>query len=419
MRARTFAIATMAVLVVGACSGGGGGAGGGAASGGGGVAVDPNNVTGDLVLQGFSAGNVEDDLLKKVLDGFMQKYPKIKVRFETVAGEYPQVMLAKLSARQPPDLFYVQQGYAQDWIKQGVLQELDSFASRNSFDTSKFFPGYLNVFKSKDGKTYGYPKDSSLLALAYNTDKFAKAGVTAPPKTLDELKSVAEKLKAAGETPLCLVPGWDRAGALVEASGGGMLTDDGKAAAIDSAESKAGITYVLDLFKNGLAKRPEDLSADWCGKAFGQGNAAMAIEGNWMIAAMKADYPTIKYDWVPIPEGKEKATLSFTAAYAMGIDSKNKDASWILLSYLTGAEGMGKWAEGGLILPSRSDVAQPADKKVFADQAPNAHAGEGLVPGWSKVQDAFKNALTKAVQAGGTADEVASATKTAIDAALK
>ena len=50
--------------------------------------------------------------------------------------------------------------------------------------------------------------------------------------------------------------------------------------------------------------------------------------------------------------------------------------------------------------------------------AQDARAGEGLLPGWSAIQDAFNGALRSAVDSGGTSDDVINATLPAVKAAL-
>lgn len=384
---------------------------------------DPSTISGDLKLAGFSAGNVEDKILQTVLDKFMAKYPNIKVTFEVIAGEYAPVMLTRLGSGDAPDLFYVQQGYAQDWVKQGVLEPLDTMAAERGFDTAKFFPGFLLPFQA-DGKTYGFPKDSSVLAMQTNDAMFTAAGVT-PPTTIDELVTTAKKLKDGGvATPMCFTNEYARAGAIIESFGGGMLTEDLSASAIDSPESKAAVEWILTQVKDGLALRPKtDMGVDWCGQAFGEQKVAIAFEGNWIGPYMETTFPDVKYTVSAIPMQAEQATLSFTAAYAMSPDSKNKDASWVLLDYLTGQEGMQEWVNGGLVLPARDDVQAQSDRqKQYVAFAAAARPGEGLIPGWNGIQDAFNGALDTAIDAakGGTvdADSVINAAKPAVDTAL-
>ena len=125
------------------------------------------------------------DILRGVLDQFQAACPGYTVEFEVIASEYTPVMLTRLGAGDAPDLFYVQQGYSQDWINEGVLQPLDELAAQAGFDIGAFYPGYLQPFQ-KDGQTYGFPKDSSILGMQTNDQMLSDAGVTIPT-TVEEL----------------------------------------------------------------------------------------------------------------------------------------------------------------------------------------------------------------------------------------
>ena len=324
-----------------------------------GTAFDPMSVSGDLTLQGWSAGAVEAPILDKVLEDFQAKYPNIKVKFEPIAGDYAAAMAAKFSSQDVPDVFYVDSGPAATWIDDGSLAPLDDYIAKAGFDTSAFYPAYLDAFKGPDGKQYGLPKDGNTIAMAYNSDILTAAGVTAPPTTWEELTAAVDKLKGQSglDAPLCLSPSLDRALAFIYQAGGGLFNEDKTAAVIDSPESITGIDTYLNFFKSGAAKRPGDMGDDWCGKALGEGHSAIIFEGGWLDPYMKETYPDVKYAWAEMPAGPAgKATLAFTVSYSMGVDSKNKDASWVLISYLTGPEGMQTWTEGGIANPSRSDL---------------------------------------------------------------
>ena len=107
-------LAAALTLIVAAC---GGASGGSAAS-----SFDPSKVTGTVVLSGWQASPEEGAALQQTLAGFAKKYPKIKVDYQPVQGDYPTVMVAKFSAHQPPDLFYVDSSVAPDWIQQGAAK---------------------------------------------------------------------------------------------------------------------------------------------------------------------------------------------------------------------------------------------------------------------------------------------------------
>jgi hypothetical protein len=77
------------------------------------------------------------------------------------------------------------------------------------------------------------------------------------------------------------------------------------------------------------------------------------------------------------------------------------------------------WTEGGVALPSRDDVPQPAGKEVLAAQSDVARPGSGFMPGYASVQKAFQDEFTNQIQSGSfDAAPVVAATKAAIDAAL-
>jgi multiple sugar transport system substrate-binding protein len=376
-----------------------------------------STVSGPVVLSGWQSSPAEGNALTQTLLGFQATYPQIPVDYQPIAGDYPAAMAARFASGEVPDVFYVNADYAQAWIDQGLLLPLDDYIAQAGIDTSAFFPGYADVFR-KDGTTYGLPKDGNTIAMAYDTDL-----VTEPPTTMDELVSVAEGLVGSEglQAPLCLNPGLDRGLAFLYANGGELVSDDGSAPAIDSEESRAAVQWYLDLFANGLGMTASDMGASWCGEALGNGLAAIAFEGGWLDPYLESTFPDLSYAWAEMPVGSsgEPVTISFTVAYAIGADSPNKDPGFALLSYLTGVEGMTDWTEGGVALPSRSDVPTPAGKEVLAAGSAYARPGSGFIPDWLDVDAAFKGAVEGEINSGSfSADPVVEATRAAIETAL-
>ena len=61
---------------------------------------------------------------------------------------------------------------------------------KKDFDVADFEKPLIKAFQH-DGKTYGFPKGYSTLALYYNKKMLAEAGVEVP-KTWDELKEASK-----------------------------------------------------------------------------------------------------------------------------------------------------------------------------------------------------------------------------------
>ena len=399
MRYRFLTLSFAAMFIAAACGGGGStGAPSTAGTSTGPTATenpfDPASITGSVTLGQWESSPAEGTALKGAVDAFKVAYPNITVNQTTIAGDYRAQMVNKFGASDPPDLFYINAEYAPEWMSNGFLLPLDDYISRQAFDTSKFFPDYLSIFQ-QGGTTFGLPKDGNTIAMAVNTDL-----VPNPPKTMDELVQVATSLKGNSKikAPLCLNAALDRGLAFVYAQGGSLLTDDGTASAIDTAASTAAVQWYLDLFKNGLGQTNTQLGDGWCGEALGKGDVAITFEGGWLKGAMDA-FPTIKWKFAEVPTGSSGSpvTINYTAAYGIGVDSKNKDQAWVLMQYLTGPEGMAKWTSGGIAVPSRSDVPVPAGFEVIVAGAAYAKPGSGFMPGYPDVQKAFADAFLKQV----------------------
>ena len=431
---RTLAMAASIVLIVGACSSSGsspspatssgassaptGSEGAGSSTTPSGAAFDPSTITGSAVLSGWQSSDAENKALQDTVAAFATAYPNVKVDYKVITGDYPTVMATNFASKNVPDVFYVDASFGQPWADQGFLEPLDDYIANQGFDTSTFFPGYLAPFKGTDGKTYGLPKDGNTIGMAYNT-----AEVTSAPATLDDLVTAATALKGKDglKAPMCLNPGLDRGLAFIYAQGGSIVSDDGTTNMVDTPETKAAVQWYLDLFKNGIGMTASDMGDDWCGTSLGKKHAAITFEGGWLDPAMTSTYPDVKYAWGQMPTGTSGSpvTISYTAAYAIGADSKNKDQAWTLLQYLVGKDGMTKWTEGGVALPSRSDVPTPTGKDVLVAQAQFAKPGSGFMKNYGDVQKAFQDAFTKEIQDKSfNADAVIAATKAAVDAAL-
>jgi multiple sugar transport system substrate-binding protein len=423
----------IAVLIVGACTGGAtptpaGSTGTGAStapveSAAGSTApsvaaFDPSTISGTAKLSGWQSSDAENAALKATVAAFEVAYPNVKIDYKVITGDYPTVMATNFASKNVPDLFYVDASFGQPWADQGFLEPLDEDIAKAGIDTSKFFPGYLAPFKGTDGKTYGLPKDGNTIGMAYNT-----AEVQTAPTTLDELVTAATALKGKDglKAPMCLNPGLDRGLTFIYAQGGSILSEDGKTNMVDTPETKAAVQWYLDLFKNGIGMTASDMGDDWCGTSLGKKHAAITFEGGWLDPAMSSTYPDVKYAWGQVPTGSSGSpvTISYTAAYAIGADAQNKDQALVLLQYLVGVDGMTKWTEGGVALPSRSDVPTPKGKDVLVAQAQFAKPGSGFMKNYGDVQKAFQDAFTKEIQDKTySADKVIEATKAAVDAAL-
>jgi len=354
--------------------------------------------SGTVTLTGWSVSTTEEALLKQVVAAFQRKYPKIKVKYDAIPN-YDQAMLAKFSARQPPDVFYLNSEKSATWISQGLIAPLDKYIKSTKFSIKPFYPRLLAAFRAK-GHIYGFPKDWSPLGMEINLDLLQKAGAKAPT-TWAQLRSVAQKLKplmTGTAKPLCLDPEWQRSLSFVYQNKGNVLVN-GKPT-FTSAAVRSAMNFYVQLQKDGLGDTPAKLGAGWCGEAIGKEKAAIAFEGNWAFPYLPDTFPSVRWKFYPLPKGKQKATLAFTVSYSTSPASKNKQAAWVLITYLTGKTGMRLWTSKGLALPARSDVKVnfPAPSRApLLAEARYAHVWNWPA-GWDKVWTVGNNELSAVME---------------------
>jgi multiple sugar transport system substrate-binding protein len=181
-------------------------------------------------------------------------------------------------------------------------------------------------------------------------------------------------------------------------AGGSLLNKAQTQATINNSAGAAALNFYAGLVKKGCAAEPTTMGASWNGDAFGKGRAAMAIEGNWLIAPMQQQYTGVPH-WgiAPLPKDKQNGNLVFSVAYVMNASSHVKTQAWDLISYLTGKTGMKQWVNLGGYLPGRKSIKAPSGTSVFVKQAKYARPWS-FPPGFSRALDAINTDLDKAMK---------------------
>ena len=133
----------------------------------------PQAVTasGTVTLSGWSVSTVEEDLLQQVVRAFERTHPNIDVKYDAIPN-YDQAMLAKFSARQPPDVFYLNSEKAPTWISQGLIAPLNSYISKTKYNTKPFYPRLLECVQA-EGQDVRLPEG---LVTTRDGDQHAAAG---------------------------------------------------------------------------------------------------------------------------------------------------------------------------------------------------------------------------------------------------
>jgi multiple sugar transport system substrate-binding protein len=308
----------------------------------------------------------EERQMQAFLEAFAVQNPTMAITLTVAAGNDSEVRA--MLARNPPDVFVAPSFALPDLVQQGLLAPLDEQAS-----SPATLPSMIQEAIMIDGRRYCAPRDLTVLALQFNKAAFDAAGLAYPSAswTWAELRAAAESLtnNMIGVYGLVLNSDFSRWLPFLFQAGGRVLSDDGRQMAINSAEAQAALTFFVEMVQSSHAATPQAASALWPGEALGNGKAAMAIEGNWIVPYMAENFPQVDYGVAELPAGAQgKATLAFLTCYVVSANSQELAAAHRLVAHLTHPASAAAWWRLGLSLPIY--LEQQADwRQQFPEQA--------------------------------------------------
>jgi multiple sugar transport system substrate-binding protein len=317
------------------------------------------------------AGNAtEQKLYQEGVDRFNQAFPNVKVTLEPIPDQYDTAIKAGFSGGTVQDVFLLDGELMGALAPNGLLLSLDEAMTTAGVQASDYYESLMALYQ-QDGQTYGIPKDFGTLVVFVNDDMAQKAGVDpASIKTWANLQDAAQKM-TAGEGPgktygMCLNPDIQRFGASMLQNGSAIIQGD--KAVFNDEKGAAAIDFWYSFKQNGTGELFKEIGKGWCGEAFSGKNAAMVVEGGWLVPFMAdpANGATdMKYSAIPlpIPEGGQPATWLFTNAFAANAKTQYPNAAAALVLFLTGAMNQQALIPSGLASPSLTVLA---DDPFFA-----------------------------------------------------
>ncbi|MFI7047795.1 extracellular solute-binding protein [Streptosporangium sandarakinum] len=388
-----------AALALSAC-------GSGSGEGGGEKAAD-GSVTLKLVAADYGGGPSSPDggdkFWKGVVDEFQAANPKIKVDVQVINwNDIDKQVATMVQNGQVPDI--LQTGDYSGFVKDGLLYKTDEVLSpKTQSDLLTKFADYGKV----DGTAYGIPFVSSARALFYNKDLFAKAGISDPPKTWDELKADAEKLKKAGVSqPFGLPLGQEEAQAesflWFMGNGGGYKDASGKWT-VNSPQNVEAFTFLKGMVDAGLTTPnpgTKDRKKVW--EDFAAGKVGMVNGGPMSIPIFEKGGLT-NFGVTPIAgkTGPLDTTLGVMDWIMAFNKNGHKEEIKKFFDFFYSSSAVQKISDTYKLLPVTTSGIEKlsSDEKLkpFLTALPNATFYPFTDPKWSEVNTQMKQTVGNAV----------------------
>jgi len=377
---------------------------------------------------GNGGNSTQQDALNNILiPQFEAANPGVTVKYVDVPYDsLLRKLVTSAAGGVMPDLVRSDLGWVPQLADLGVLVPLSDAMADFTTLADAVYPGSLatNLY---NGKYYGLPLDTNTRVLITSQEALDAAGVSAPPKTFDELKAMAAKLKGSdikvfadgGLGSWNILPWiW---------SGGGEITNPEltkSSGYLDGPNSVAAVQMLVDFYKAGQIPNLiiGNQGAISTSDGLPSGNYANILDGPWMAGIWKGQYPDFTPIYAPVPAGKG-GSISVVGGedIVLTSTSNNKDAALEFIRFTQTRDFQMEMVKTGqmTVIAAFADgqSAIAPYYKTFSQQLKTAKSRLAIA-GASKVDGILNSELTKAFQGTVTVQEALSRAASQIDKLL-
>ncbi len=344
---------------------------------------------------------------------FTKQNPNITVKVEQLGwDDYWNGVQTGMVSGTAPDVFTDHLAKFPEFaVKQQIL-DLQAFVDADKVDTNQYLPGLADLWV-REGKRYGLPKDWDTIAIVYNADMLAKAGID--PAALNDLTWNAQDGGSFGEMIAKLTidangkngldPAFDKTkvvqyGFIPQGAGGfsgqtqwswlavsnGFKFTDGpwtKKYYYDDPKLAETLQWYADLnLVKGFAPANSDITSLGAGTLFQSGKGALTSDGSWTIG----DYvknSKFKLGFAPLPKGPQGRKSMFNGlADSIWVGTKYPKESWAWVKFASSKTCEDIVGNTGVVFPAiRSGVDASLAVRKGNGLDVSAFTNQALEPG--------------------------------------
>jgi len=292
---------------------------------------------------------------QELVQSFAQVHPEIEVEVVGTAGDYYDKLQTILAAGMAPDLMNFQSWRWQPYCKKGVLKPLDELIERDNW-TVPYSDRWAATWDPQiklDGKIYAQPHNTAAMLMFYVKQPFDELGIPYPTAdwTFEDFKELC--LKMTYEKDGVKHYGF-QADNIYERLASWMRINGEKEWDTEIEPRTAMWTQqtIVDMLQFQLydcyhtlkvSPTPADMQGGT--SQIQTGLTAMKYEGCWFLDQMQGPSAAIQggvaFDVVPMPKGTAGAKhMGFGHIQAMSSTTREEDATFTLMKYIGGEEGM-------------------------------------------------------------------------------
>jgi multiple sugar transport system substrate-binding protein len=285
--------------------------------------------------------------LHSLFDIYNSEHPNVHWTLVSGPNISETKLLSAIVAGNAPDMAFVGDiNLVGSWGRRGALTDMTPLIKRDHFNMNQFTPGSV-IGGQAGGQQYSLPFFEDTYMLYYNIDDFKAAGLdpNSPPKTISQLEADAAKLTVTDSkgnyTRLGFVPRPLR-NDFVNIWGGRLVSADGRRITSTDPNVVASTQWMADYWKKYGPQKITQATVDTGNDPrndFINNRVAMFIGGEYYLAQIYQDNPSLNFDVAPIPylDSKPQYANSGTLGgnpLLLPKGSHDVNAAWDLLKWI-------------------------------------------------------------------------------------
>ncbi|HEX2698005.1 MAG TPA: extracellular solute-binding protein [Anaerolineales bacterium] len=298
--------------------------------------------------------------IDQIVKDFEAQNPDIKVNMEYLGYDYVHDKITTGMAAKPPayDAAMIDVIWPDEFIKAGYLLDVTNRITPD-MKSGMFQASWNGV--TRNGKVYGMPWLMDVKYFMYNKDILSKAGISAPPKTWEELVDQAKTVKDKGLAEFPIIWSWNQKegvvcdyAVLLYGNGGSFVDSSGKPA-FNNDKGVQALTWMKQTIDDGLTN-PASVSSDENAVEadFLAGKSVFAV--NWLFQYSDSNDASKSQivgqaAFAPMPvfkagadAGIKGSSVDGSSSFAIMATTPYPDQTWKFLSYLSSNEVQTKYS---------------------------------------------------------------------------
>lgn len=372
-----------------------------------------------------SGNDSENSAYDKLVASFNEAHPNIKVEMSPIPyADYDTKLRTSIASGNPPDIMAIDGPNMASYAQAGALQPLTAYFKKDG--NLEDIPESTIATYTYNNEIYMAPLTESSIALFYNKKMFEAKGIPLPSKnpeepwTWDQVLDAAKKLNdpAKGVYGIDPAQGFGNAGAtayfkypIIWQFGGEIMSPDGTTSKgyLDKPETKKALQFFSNLYNKDKVS-----SLEYPPDPFPNNQLAMTVDGSWSLGNYADKFPNFKlgedYDIAPLPKETQQAVANGSWSLAISSKSKNAEAAWQFVNWVTGTDGAKTYCSITKDIPARYSVAKEFPelgqypKNIFVVQNQKFGRPRPITPIFPQMSEAVNKMIEEVTIAGRNVD---------------